>query len=102
MLLIGTRKTEILDRIEFELDWSRYQCYVTSSISNDSEDNYLGHTRTDPYAPIKYYRLSSDSKRFWIDLYDTRDHEIEVKLPDDNKDVLYVEAVVCFGTKGML
>ena len=82
--------------------WSRYQCYMTSSFSSDAIDSYLGHTRQDPYCPIKYYRLSSDSKRFWIDLYETRDHTVGVCLPEDDKDVLYIEAVVCFSASGMI
>lgn len=75
---------------------------MTSSFSSDAIDSYLGHTRQDPYCPIKYYRLSSDSKRFWIDLYETRDHTVGVCLPEDDKDVLYIEAVVCFSASGMI
>ncbi len=102
LLLIGGARGEQWNELKLELEWSRYQCYVTSSFSNDSLDNYLGHTRQDPYYPINYYRLSSDSKRFWIDLYETRDHAAGVSLPEDDKDVLYIEAVVCFSASGMI
>lgn len=82
--------------------WSRYQCYVTSSISDECTDSYLGHTRQEPYSPIKYYRLSGDSKKFWVDLYETRSHDVPVYLPSDNKDILIIEAIVCFNANSML
>lgn len=89
-------------RIVLHPPWTRGQCYVTSSISNDAEDNFLGHTRNDPYIPLKYFRLNSTNKDFWIELYDTRNHNCDVSLPDDNKDILFIEAIVCFTPQGML
>ncbi len=82
--------------------WSRYQLYLKSSISNEADDQFLGHTRNSQYTPIKYYRLTSDFKKWWIELYDTRDHRCEVILPSDGLDEVYIEGIVCFTTKAML
>lgn len=82
--------------------WSRYHCYIKSSISNDAIDQFLGHTRNDPYSPLKYYRLTSKSKRFWIELYETRNHKCPVSLPDDKLDDLFIEAIICFTSAGMI
>lgn len=81
--------------------WSRYHLYLTSSIAVDADDNFLGHTDRD-FSPLKYYRITSTDKTFWIELYDTRNHHCPVVLPEDNKDVLYIEAIVCFSTQAKL
>lgn len=101
--IFGTDES-ILKENELSIDnvYSRHQLYLTSSISNDTEDNFLGHTRNDSYIPMKYYRLTSESKQFWIDLWDTRNHNVAVILPKDNKDVLYMEAIVCFNASAMI
>ncbi len=82
--------------------WSRYACYVKSSISNEAEDQFLGHTRAFEYTPIKYYRLTSDFKKWWIELYDSRDHRCKVTLPSDGLDDIFIEGIVCFSAKDML
>ena len=82
--------------------WSRHQCLVKSSIATNDKNNLLGHTRNDPYNPIKYYRLTSGMKRFWIELYETRFHDCPVMFPSDRRDDLIIEAIVCFTAQGML
>ena len=106
--------------------WTRNNCYILSSLADDDKNNFLGHTRTASYTPIKYYRLTNQSKKFWIELYETDDHSIPVTLPntlkpnpdfddtqeesDSNKkylvlppkDDLFIEAIVCFSSSGML
>ena len=86
--------------------WSRYQCLVKSSLANDDKNNMLGHTRDDSYTPIKYYRLNSSDKRFWIELYETRFPKCPVSLPMTNeqldRDDLIIESVVCFSTEAMI
>ena len=61
--------------------WTRYNCYVLSSLAVDDVNNFLGHTRPQSYMPLKYYRLSSKVKRFWIELYENRYHDVPVALP---------------------
>ena len=82
--------------------WSRYQCMIKSSIAANDKNNILGHTRNDPYTPIKYYRLTSNMKKFWIELYETRFHDCLVELPSDKRDDLIIEAIVCFTTQAMI
>ena len=90
-----------IDKVKIPV-WSRYQCLVKSSIADGDKNNILGHTRNDPYTPLKYYRLSHDLKRFWIELYETRFHDCPVVLPQDKRDDLIIEAVVAFSSQGML
>ena len=94
--------------------WSRYHCFIKSSLAANDKNNVLGHSRNDPYTPIKYYRLSSKVKKFWIELYETRFHESPVVFPtkvyetDPNekkkldRDDLIIEAIVCFSSQAML
>ena len=82
--------------------WTRHQCFVKSSIALNDKNNILGHTRNDPYTPIKYYRLYCSVKKFWIELYETRYHQAPVVFPDDKRDDLIIEAIVCFIAQGMI
>ena len=81
--------------------WSRHTIYLTSSISYEAEDNFLGHTN---YScnPIKYFRLTHNDKRFWVDMWESRNHNIPVEFSNDGKEVLYIEGIVCFDSKAML
>ena len=100
-------------RIEIPI-WSRHQCLVKSSIATNDKNNILGHTRKDPYTPLKYYRLTSGIKKFWIELYEARFHDSAVSFPtkayeldeetkkEIDRDDLIIEAIVCFTAQGML
>ena len=81
--------------------WTRHTIYLTSSISYEAEDNFLGHTN---YScnPIKYYRLTNNDKKFWVDMWESRNHNIPVEFPYDGKEVLYIEGIVCFDSKAMI
>ena len=81
--------------------WSRHQIYLTSSISYEAEDNFLGHTNHS-CNPIKYFRLTHEDKRFWVDMWESRNHNIPVEFSNDGKEVLYIEGIVCFDSKAML
>ncbi|MBR6906982.1 hypothetical protein IKN40_00270 [bacterium] len=105
--------------------WTRYNCYVLSSLAADDVNNFLGHTKASSYEPLKYYRLSNKNKKFWIELYETRYHDVPVSLPvekisnpnydpneqenstnkqyiDVMRDDLFIEAIVAFTSSGML
>ena len=88
--------------------WSRYNCMVKSSLASNDKNNILGHTRDN--IPIKYYRLTQKTKRFWIELYETRYHDAGVTFPIDKRidgteymrDDLFIEAILAFSSQGML
>ena len=108
------------------ISWTRHQCLVKSSIADTDKNNILGHTRNDPYTPIKYFRLNHDLNKFWVELYETRYHECPVSFPYDLKpnpnlnlqepfsetnpnyiptsikDDLIIEAIVCLSSQAML
>ena len=88
-------------RVEIPI-WSRYNCLVKSSIASNDKNNILGHTRDDPYIPLKYYRLNHDVNKFWIELYETRFHDSPVVFPNDNRDDLMIEAIMCLTSQAML
>ena len=102
--------TSLLPRVAIQM-WSRHQCLVKSSIAVNDKNNILGHTLANyDYAPIKYFRLNHDVKRFWIELYETRYHECPVVFPFDKqsgqaidkRDDLFIEAILAFSSQGML
>ena len=100
--IIGTgNMTSGVNSVTYNI-WSRYQCYVLSSLAEDDVNGFLGHTRDLPYHPIKYYRLKNKNKKFWIELYETRYHDVPVIIPNDKRDDLIIEAIVCFTSNGML
>ena len=88
--------------------WSRYQCFVKSSLTDMDKNNILGHTRNDPYMPIKYFRYNINVRKFWIELYETRYPDCPVIIPKDTvntnhaDDDIIVEAIVCLSSDGML
>ena len=82
--------------------WSRYQCYIKSSLADDDVNNFLGHTRKNNYYPIKYYRLKNKNKKCWIELYETRYHDVPVIIPRDSEDDLFIEAIVLFTSEGII
>ena len=97
----GNKVWSDVDCIELNC-WSRHQLYITSSISSDDFNGFLGHSKADSFCPLKYFRITSKTKKFWIDLYETRDHSVPVELPGDNQDILTIEAIMCFSSSGML
>jgi len=82
--------------------WTRYNCYIRSSLAEDDANGFLGHTRPVAYYPIKYYRLKNKNKKFWIKLYETKYHDVPVIIPVDYRDDLFIEAVVLFTSEGLL
>ena len=83
--------------------WTRYAVYILSSLAEDDRNGFLGHSRPLAFNPIKYYRIKNKDKKFWIELYETRYHDVPVTvLPNDNRDDLFIEAIVTFSSSGML
>ena len=86
----------------FKNIWDRDDLYITSSISNLTEDSFLGHTRSQAICPMKYYRLTGSERRFWIELYSTSFRRCGMTLPDDNLDSVIIEAVVIFNRRDII
>ena len=82
--------------------WDRNSCILYSSLAQGVDDDYLGHTRKYPLIPIKYFRLKGYNDEFWVDLYATVDHRAPVYLPMDDKDALYIEAILLDTTEPLL
>ena len=89
--------------------WSRYKCLVKSSLADMDKNNILGHTRNDPYNPIKYFRYKNYGlRRFWIELYETRYPDCPVIIPapvdreNHEDDDVIIEALFCFSTDAMI
>ena len=82
--------------------WDRNSCILYSSLAQGVDDDYLGHTRKYPLIPIKYFRLKGYNDEFWVDLYATVDHKAPVYLPADDKDALYIEAILLDTTEPLL
>ena len=109
-----TNERTAITRLSIPL-WSRYNCLVKSSLADDDKNNILGYTRGQAYTPIKYYRMHSRDKRFWIELYESRFPDCPVSLPKkiyiENNDIesnkidrddMFIEAIVCFTTDAMI
>ena len=67
--------------IELKNLWDRHTCKVYASFANQANHNYLGNTHV-YFTPIKYYKLNSRDKRFWLELYSARNPNIPMRLPD--------------------
>ena len=101
--VLGTSNTCIGMRYASTPIWTRYAVYILSSLAEDDRNGFLGHSRPLAFNPIKYYRLKNKDKRFWIELYETRYHDVPVTvLPNDSRDDLFIEAIVTFSSSGML
>ncbi|MBR6906983.1 hypothetical protein IKN40_00275 [bacterium] len=82
--------------------WTRYGVYITSSLAEDDVNGFLGHSRPLGFNHTKYYRLKNTCKKFWIELYEVRYNKVPVDvLPNDSRDDLFIEAIVCFSSEGM-
>jgi hypothetical protein len=54
--------------------WDRDNVLVKASFANVDQENFLGHTRSTIYTPIKYFRTTSTDQKFLLEFY----------LADDN------------------
>ena len=82
--------------------WDRDSCIVFSNLAYMSDHSFLGHTRRYELNSIKYYEINSTNQTFWVDLYCSVDHQCPVYLSKDNKDELYIEAVLLTSANAVL
>ena len=82
--------------------WDRDACIVYSNLAYMSDHNFLGHTRRYELNSVKYYEINKNNQTFWVDLYSSVDHKCPVYLSSDNKDELYIEAVLLTSANAVL
>jgi hypothetical protein len=77
--------------LEFYDIWDRRSCLLKSSLVN----GYLGYSKV-RYNPLKYYKITNNDEKFYIDLYNGHNHDLISVLPHDNLDHLSLEIVVMY------
>ena len=65
--------------------WDRHSCKVFSSIAADSNRGYIGNSQVD-LNPIKYFKINSTDKKFYIDFYNARNIKCPTVLPFKKKE----------------
>jgi hypothetical protein len=90
--------------------WDRNEVLIKSNLSLN-KDFYFGMSNT-INNPIKYYRMKSDDKEFWIELYSTEDVNRASVFPKNYKDGegkiteylddLFIETIFCFDANAMI
>jgi len=91
-----------LNILKLRPQWDRTNVYVKSSISSLTENQFLGYSRSNSSTRVKYYRVSNDTKRIWIELYSSRDIRARSILPEDELDFLMIEGVIYFDAKNFI
>ena len=67
-------------KIDFYDVWDRHSCKVFSSIAADSNRGYIGNSQL-VFNPIKYFKINSTDKKFYIDFYNARNIKCPAVLP---------------------
>jgi hypothetical protein len=93
--------------------WDRDEVLIKSNLSLN-KDRYLGISNK-INTPIKYYRLNSEDKEFWIELYSVKDIDKPSVIPsreikdDTGKiikkeflDDLFIETIFCFDANAII
>lgn len=63
------------DDIEFWDVWDRHSSFLKSSLSFNNARNHLGQSDT-TYPIFKYFKLDTETDRFWIEFYNSRDNNV--------------------------
>ena len=77
--------------ITFHNIWNRERLYITSSLVDMAENEYLGFSNT-VFNPPKNCVINNSDSKFNIDLYDMALNPIE--LPNDKQDTIIIEAIL--------
>jgi hypothetical protein len=75
--------------------WSLNSCLLKSNLVNSTMNNHLGYSDKD-YQPIKWYKVTNNDEKFYIDLYSGHGPEVRTILPYDNLDHITVELIFKF------
>ncbi len=73
--------------------WDRHSIFLTSSLCTSTVRNYLGFSNV-RYEPIKYFKISNIGSVFWLDMFQSHQHDTPLVLPLDNKEALVLELVI--------
>ena len=65
--------------------WDRHSCKVFSNIASDSNHGYVGNSQV-VFSPIKYFKINSTDKKFYIDFYNSRNIKCPSVLPYKKKE----------------
>ena len=65
--------------------WDRHSCKVFSRIASDSNRGYIGNSQV-VFSPIKYFKINSTDKKFYIDFYNSRNIKCPTVLPYKKKE----------------
>ena len=65
--------------------WDRHSCKVFSNIASDSNRGYVGNSQI-VFMPIKYFKINSTDKKFYIDFYNSRNIKCPSVLPYKKKE----------------
>ena len=60
--------------------WDRHSCKLFSNIAIDSNRGYIGNTSIN-IIPIKYFKIKSTDKKFYIDFYNSRNINCPSVIP---------------------
>ena len=74
-----------VNKIDFYDVWDRHSCKVFSNIASDSNKGYIGNSQVD-LNPIKYFKINSTDKKFYIDFYNARNIKCPTVLPYKKRD----------------
>jgi hypothetical protein len=86
-------QTNPYSSIVFHNLWNRHTCLLKSSLVNGTMNNYLGYSNV-RYSPLRYYRITNDDSKFYIDLFNGHEHPYPSILSPDNRDCITVEMVM--------
>jgi hypothetical protein len=86
-------QTESYNGIVFYNLWDRHSCCLKSSLVSGITDNYLGYTNV-RYNPLRYFKITSNDTKFYIDLYNGRLTHFYSILPYDDIDTITLELVI--------
>lgn len=81
-----------IKRISFYNVWSRENILIESSIVDLTNRQYIGYSNMN-YIPIKLYPIKYSDNKFQCRFYDSNNRKTIIKLPNDNKDSLFIEAI---------
>jgi hypothetical protein len=79
--------------LEFYDIWDRRSCLLKSNLVNSTMNNYLGYSMV-RYNPLRYYKITNNDEKFYIDLYNGHNHDVITSLSEDDRDHISIEIVV--------
>ena len=71
------------DRFDFYDVWDRHSCKLFSGFAADANRGYIGNTSI-YMNPIKYFKINSTDKKFYIDFYNSRNINCPSVIPYQN------------------